>query len=149
MLSYPYIARHVKPQKLKIMNNLNNVQDPVLHWVKKRSNYIEDTRNWDWVLRDPVVGHLVPALFLQDKKGNINLSDETRQEFSKRYWHNKAQWVVTEHHLKQYLNLFSQAGVQVIPLKGAAFQSLLYKDIGLRFMSDTDLLVHSYWQLKF
>jgi hypothetical protein len=123
------------------MNNQVYFQDPVLVWLKKRSCYVKDTGNWDWVLGDPIVGHLAPALFLLDKKGIAHLSDKNRHEFSQVYWKNIARWLVTENLLKQVLSLFIQAGVPVIPLKGAAFQGLLYKNIGLRYMSDVDLLV--------
>jgi hypothetical protein len=50
--------------------------------------------------------------------------------------------VKKENRLKKVLNEFSREGVTVIPLKGAAFQNLLYENIGLRSMTDIDILVH-------
>jgi hypothetical protein len=111
------------------MNNLVYFQDPVLVWLKKRSWYVKDNGSWDWVLGDPIVSHLAPALFLLDKKGITHLSDKTRHKFSQVYWKNTSRWLVAEKLLKQVLCLFNQAGVPVIPLKGAAFQGFLYKDI--------------------
>lgn len=47
-----------------------------------------------------------------------------------------------EHRLKSILNMLYKEGIQVIPLKGAFLQGLIYQDAGIRAMNDIDILVH-------
>ncbi|MDP4270785.1 MAG: nucleotidyltransferase family protein [Bacteroidota bacterium] len=44
-------------------------------------------------------------------------------------------------HLRRILDVFSKAGIEVIVLKGIYLTEWLYKDIGLRQLSDIDLLI--------
>jgi hypothetical protein len=115
---------------------------PILFWLKKRSGYVQDLGNWEWVLHDPLVGHLAPSLHLLVKQGALELPANIREEVEKAYRANQARAVLREHLLKQVAEAFESEGVSVIPLKGAAYLETLYGDIGLRAMSDVDLLVH-------
>ncbi len=121
--------------------NLMSIQGPVLYWLSKRSRYVKEAGNWDWVSRDPVVGRFATVLYILDKEGKVSLSEKIRQELGNFYWANKARWLVIENRLKQVVGAFEQAGVDLIPLKGVALLGQLYKDSGLRCMSDVDLLV--------
>jgi hypothetical protein len=124
------------------MNNLADIQTPILYWLNKRACYIiKSAGNWDWVMQDPVVGRFTAVLFILGRRGAVSLSEQTRHEIAQIYWSNKARWLVRENYLKQVLNAFRQEGLAAIPLKGAALLGMLYKDIGLRSMSDVDILV--------
>jgi hypothetical protein len=50
--------------------------------------------------------------------------------------------MVMEHRLKNILNILYKEGIQVVPLKGAFLQGLIYQDDGIRAMNDIDILVH-------
>ncbi|HSA99809.1 MAG TPA: nucleotidyltransferase family protein [Anaerolineales bacterium] len=93
--------------------------------------------------QDPIVSCLLPALYILDKNGKIQLSEESRGVAKNRYLRNKSRWMMSEYRLKPILDLFCQAGIDVIPLKGAILQSLLYRDSGIRSLADVDILVHS------
>jgi hypothetical protein len=123
------------------MSNAVDIQTPILHLLTKRTRYMKNAGNWESVIRDPVVGHFATALYILGKEGKVSLSVKTHQELAQQYWANKARWLVFENRLKQVVVAFEDARVEVIPLKGAILQSLLYKDSGLRGMSDVDLLV--------
>jgi hypothetical protein len=96
---------------------------------------------WDWVLDDPVVGTFAPALYLLDQDGLIDLSDALRERVRGIYFQVTAAWVRREARLKPLLAQLAQAGIDVIPLKGAALVETHYQHVGLRPMTDIDLLV--------
>lgn len=123
------------------MINHMDFEIPVLSFIERRGKYIEGAKEWEWLIADPVVGRLAPAAYLLARQGALRVPTDVRQELQKLYWRNKAQWMVRESHLKRVLGELAQAEVAVIPLKGAAFLGSLYKDIGLRGMSDIDILV--------
>jgi hypothetical protein len=143
-VTYTYPAgrpSHREPSAPATVLKADDIQIPILHCLNKRAHYVKDAGDWDWVIRDPVVGRFATALYVLGKEGKVSLSEKTRQEIAKSYWNNKARWLLTENRLKQVVSAFEAAGVEVIPLKGAALLGLLYKDSGLRSMSDIDLLV--------
>lgn len=94
-----------------------------------------------WVLHDPLVSYLTPALFLLARGGQIHLSENEYQVTIDSYYNNKARWVKREYRLRAILDLFYREGITVIPLKGGILQSQLYRDCGLRSMTDIDILV--------
>jgi hypothetical protein len=114
----------------------------VSHWLRQRAQYVENASNLEWVLHDPIVNCLLPALYVLNKKDGIHLSEGVREAVKNIYLSNKARWMVSEYRLKRILGLFYQAGIAVIPLKGAILQSLLYRNSGIRSMDDIDILVH-------
>lgn len=123
--------------------NTPDWQTPVLHLLQKRSSYLNLKHGEDfaWVFRDPVVGHLATVLYLLDKEGKIELSAQTRQAAEITYFTNIASWVRREYQLKAVLEMLDNAGIVVIPFKGAILQSQLYRNSGLRPMGDIDILV--------
>jgi len=93
-------------------------------------------------MQDPVVGRFTAILFIMGRQGAVSLDEQTRRKMTDVYWSNKAYWVIMENRLQQVLSAFREAGLAAIPLKGAALLGLIYIDIGLRPMSDVDILVH-------
>lgn len=123
------------------MGSAKDIQTPVLSWLNQRARYIQSAGNWDWVMQDPVVGRFAAVLFILGRQGAVSLSEQSRHELAQIYWGNKARWLVRENQLKPVLSAFRRQGLAAIPLKGAALLGTLYKDIGLRAMSDVDILV--------
>ena len=120
----------------------------MLHWLGQRAALAGNSNDLGWVLQDPIVGCLLPALYVLDKNGRIHLSEEVRSLAKNRYFGNKSRWMMSEHHLRPILELFCQAGIDVIPLKGAILQGLLYRDSGIRSMADIDILVPAHEFLR-
>jgi hypothetical protein len=118
-----------------------DIQTPILFCLGKRSRYVKGIKDWEWVAHDPVVSSLAAALYILDREGGITLTEKIRQKMESYYWKNIARWLVREDYLKKVIGALRQENVQVILLKGAAFQETLYKNVGLRSMADIDILV--------
>ena len=119
----------------------NTWHEPVLHWVERRAQYLGMPGSLDWVVRDPVVGCLAPILFIMHREQRVTLSESARELTAQLYYRNKARWIQRGHRLVKYIRTLQQAGIQVIPLKGAILADQLYHDSGLRTMCDIDILV--------
>jgi hypothetical protein len=124
------------------MSTPADIQIPILHCLRKRSQYVKGSRDWEWVAHDPVVSCFTAALYILDREGKISLPVKTRQTMEFYYWKNISRWLIREDNLKKVIDALRQESVKVILLKGAAFQDTLYKNIGLRIMADIDILVH-------
>jgi hypothetical protein len=118
-----------------------DLQIPVVNWLNRRARYVNDPAGWGWVPLDPVVSCLAGALYVLDRDGRFLLQEKDRQILGRYFWKNISRWLVQEARLRKVLAALDQAGVEVILLKGAAFQGSLYKQIGVRSMADMDLLV--------
>ena len=114
---------------------------PILHCLRQRAAVLGHSDSWDWVLRDPVVGVFSPALHLLVQEGHIHLDEQLIKTSRDIYWGLTANWVRREAAFKKLLSALMDAGIDVIPLKGAALLETVYPGIGLRNMADLDILV--------
>ena len=71
--------------------------------------------------------HLIPAVIIENLKSD--------------YRKNLVRNTILFAELDRILEAFDKHGIQVMPLKGAAFARKIYRDIGLRPMADIDILV--------
>ncbi len=111
------------------MNNFSDIQKPVLMWLDKRSCYIENAENLEWVAGDPIVGHLLPLLYVLNKEnGRVCLSESIRQRARSAYFETHVRWLVREKRLGEILNLLYIKNIYVIPFKGSILQSQLYRN---------------------
>jgi len=99
--------------------------------------------NWEEVLRSALGHGIAPLLY-----HNLNGIQERRfipqnviVKLEEAYQGNIARNMYLYAELSKILDAFRGKGLQVIILKGAALAKTVYKDIGLRSMSDLDLLV--------
>lgn len=120
---------------------MENLQPGILHLLASRKNYIDKETSYSRLISDPLLTRLAPALYLLARQGTISVPEDVLQQLQKHYWSNKARWLMRKSQLEKILPDLEGAGVEVIPLKGAAFIGTLYQDVGLRTMSDIDLLV--------
>jgi hypothetical protein len=123
------------------MLSIQQLSLPVLHWLDQRARFINNNDGLEWILRDGCVSHLVPAMYLLDRYGLVELPEHVRSQAYQVFLANRGSRVAREYHLKKILDALNQAGIQVIPLKGGILLSQLYQHSGLRPMSDTDILV--------
>lgn len=104
---------------------------------------IESPVNWDQLLYKARWHNLTPLVFhhLRSLENRDHIPPEVMGQFKAAYLGN----VVVNLHLQAELGRAQEAlgaeGVPVILLKGAALARIVYGDIGLRPMSDLDLLV--------
>jgi hypothetical protein len=90
--------------------------------------------------------HAVAPLLCKNLKaagGEGSVPAEIMAELKRAYQGNLARNLYFQMALKSILEAFHEAGIRVILLKGAALAPTLYGDIGLRPMSDMDLLVRT------
>jgi len=124
------------------MKKFRLMQKPVQNWLGKRSCFVENAKNLEWVAGDPIVRHLFPILFVLDKEnGEVLLSDSVRQRAKAKYYETHATWLSREIRLREILNILHSENIDVIPLKGVILQAQLYRNSGIRQMGDFDLMV--------
>jgi hypothetical protein len=102
-------------------------------------------RNWDTLIsrsiREGVAGLLYKSLLKSDLLGQLNKPQNEKLRF--RYYRSLANNLKYIHEIKRLLPQFERQRARVALLKGIALIDQVYKDIGLRSMSDVDL-----WVLK-
>lgn len=84
--------------------------------------------------------HQVSPLIYNNYKSTI--PSEILPMFESSYLETLANNMRLWHELCNIRNLLKESNISIIPLKGIMFADLLYKDIGLRPMSDIDILLH-------
>ncbi|HAF61767.1 MAG TPA: hypothetical protein DCK95_05530, partial [Anaerolineaceae bacterium] len=114
----------------------------LLGLLQKRKDALGNPTGWSWVIKDPVINFITPTLHILEKDGHLILSTDLRRHSEELYWNLTAFWMRREHKMKWILHQFDKEEIDVIPLKGAALLESIYKRMGVRFMSDVDLLVH-------
>lgn len=112
-----------------------------------RNGLIEIQRNnidWDCFLEKARGEGVSPLVFIRLPKVVINENDIPRyviDELRKDYYLNATRNTLIFNALGNILNVFNEAGLWVIVLKGAALAETAYNNLALRPMSDVDLLV--------
>jgi hypothetical protein len=119
----------------------NNYYASLMYCLEQRAAILGLQGSWEWVLNDPVVGCFAPALYILDLEGYLKLSSTLRQKTREIYWINTGLWLKREHQLKEILDQLEQSKIEFVPLKGAALLKTIYPKIGLRTMTDIDILV--------
>lgn len=122
-------------------DGLKDFHDPVRHWLEKRSHCLGDPPTPIWILEDPIVKHLAPVIYGILGRRLAEDGKEDWKVFAQAYSTALEWWTKNKRCLDEILLEFDQQGVEVILLKGAAFQRQLYQNCGLRPMGDLDLLV--------
>lgn len=99
--------------------------------------------NWEEVLASAFWHGIAPLLYnnLKDIQEGHLIPREIMDQLRTAYHGNLARNMYLYAELKRILETFYDKGVKVIVLKGAALAKTVYGDIGLRQMSDVDLLV--------
>jgi len=120
-----------------------DLQDSIQHLLNHRARLAGHSQNGhEWAGNDPVVGFLVPTLwYLYPEERKTSGGELAPGENI--FWKNSARFTAMRYWLGKVLERLQGAGVPVIILKGALFGDSLYPSPGLRYMSDTDLLVRN------
>jgi hypothetical protein len=96
---------------------------------------------WSWVFGDPVVGCFAPSLCVLAEAGLLDLPEAVFQRSQDLYKRLAARWLARTVRLAPLLAQLADAGIDAIPLKGAALVGTVYPRAGMRPMDDIDLLV--------
>ena len=99
--------------------------------------------DWNFILECSARQGISPLFYWNLK--NINHSKdvppEAMKNLEKRYYNNLARNMLLYDELGKVLKAFKRVGIETIVLKGAFLAEEIYKNIGLRTMSDIDLLI--------
>lgn len=96
--------------------------------------------NWEGVLKS-AHWHGIASLLYQNLKWSPGIPQEVIDQLKIAYYENMARNMYLYAELRRILERFSEKGLDVIVLKGAALAEIVYGDIGLRQMGDIDLLI--------
>lgn len=99
--------------------------------------------DWREILERAVQYEVAPLIYSNLKKAadSNQVPTKTLEQFKGLYYRQAIQNMNLYHKLKEVLVAFSEEGIPVIVLKGAALAELVYQNIALRPMRDLDLLV--------
>jgi hypothetical protein len=119
------------------------VQDGIVHLVQQiaeRRGATSDS-GWDWIVQEPALAPLLPLIYYSVPDSVLLLSEAAGKRCARAYYQVVARNMCLYRELGSVLEELRGAEIPVIVLKGAALAVTLYPNIGLRPMSDVDLLV--------
>ena len=107
------------------------------------SGILSESVNWDEVLESAEWHSVMPLLYktLSRVQDRAHVPDNVMDRLKSSYKANVARNMFLFSDFKTVVEALQQKGVKVIVLKGAALASEIYNDVGLRQMSDIDLLI--------
>ena len=111
--------------------------------IQRMDELIASVTNWksftDMSIQNGV-GPLIHKNFSLVKNLNL-IPEETLSRFKRNYYRSLSRNIVLYEHFRNAVEIFSNEGIPVIALKGIFIAEKIYDDIGLRQMSDIDILV--------
>lgn len=111
--------------------------------IQRMENLIPLAKNWksftDMAIQNGV-GPLIHKNFSLVKNFNL-IPEETLSRLKRTYYRSLSRNMILYDHFRNAIDLFSKHGISIIALKGIFLAEKIYHDIGLRQMSDIDLLV--------
>jgi hypothetical protein len=111
-----------------------------LSFIEKHLSLISDWEVFYYKSIKLGIGSMAPYLF-QKLKTIALIPEEVYSRFIAVYHRSLIRNILLSEYFQKIQNAFSEKGIPVIPLKGIYLAETFYKDIGLRQMSDIDLLV--------
>ena len=98
--------------------------------------------DWNFVVSQSVHHHIAPLVYRNlIKIENIPVSNAVLSELKTYYIFTLTNNLYFWSECQQLLRNFSDTGIKAVPLKGIFFAHLIYHDLGLRPMSDVDILI--------
>lgn len=103
---------------------------------------ILEIMNWDYLSNIAIDSGMAPLV--HDKIGSLSnnhlIPDKIKTDLQQAYYKTLSRNIVLYDYFKIVIQLFQSENISVIALKGIYMAEWLYKDIGLRQLSDIDLL---------
>lgn len=106
-------------------------------------NLLAEGLDWDSLLDKAAWHRLLPLVsyHLGSPDLSVFVSRPMLEKLQRLKYQSLARNMLLQNGLSQILSAFNEVGIPVIVLKGAALLGSIYRDIGLRPMSDLDILV--------
>jgi hypothetical protein len=104
---------------------------------------LNESLDWNYIIKCSVKQGISPLLYWNLSKINDYkaVPHEIVKSLEKMYYNNLARNILLYDELSKILTAFKKADIDTIVLKGAFLAEKIYKNIGLRPMSDIDLLI--------
>ena len=104
---------------------------------------MSEVLDWDYIIDCSIKQSISPLFYWNlNKIGNgKDVPSEVMKSLQKMYYNNLARNIFLYDKLSKILTVFKEMGIDTIVLKGAFLAEEIYKNIGLRPMSDIDLLI--------
>ncbi|MGA9189827.1 MAG: nucleotidyltransferase family protein [Methanosarcina sp.] len=109
----------------------------------KIEEILSNVLDWNYIVDCSIKQGISPLFYWNLKKisNGKDVPSEVMKNLEKMYYSNLARNMLLYDELSKILTAFKKAGIDTIVLKGAFLAEEIYKNIGLRPMSDIDLLV--------
>lgn len=109
----------------------------------KIEEILSNELDWNYIIGCSIKQGISPLFYWNLKKINNgkDVPSEIMKNLEKIYYSNLARNMLLYDELSKILTAFKKAGIDTIVLKGAFLAEEIYKNIGLRPMSDIDLLI--------
>ena len=109
----------------------------------KSEEILNDVLDWNYIVECSVRQGISPLFYwnLNKISNGKAVPPEVMKNLEKMYYSNLARNMLLYDELSKILTAFKKAGIDTIVLKGAFLAEEIYKNIGLRPMSDIDLLI--------
>jgi hypothetical protein len=109
----------------------------------KVNKILSETLDWDYIVECSVRQGISSLLYwnLSKIRNGKAVSYEVMKKLEKMYYSNLARNILLYDELSKVLKAFKRAGIDTIVLKGAFLAEKIYLNVGLRPMSDLDLLI--------
>ena len=104
---------------------------------------IKNNDNWDYFNEYSIINGVAPIIYKNIIKFSLDskIPKKTLNLLSGAYHKTLSRNILLYENFKNIIKLFSSYNIEVITLKGMVLAESLYKDIGLRQISDIDLLL--------
>ena len=99
---------------------------------------IED---WNQVVQQSIRHSVAPLLYFRLKQSGLDVPTNASEKLHELYLGSVASNMHLYHELSKRLQVLKDASIPVVALKGAHLAEIVYGHIGLRPMSDVDLLL--------
>jgi hypothetical protein len=131
----------LREDKFLLLCCQTEIGDTNRDWLIKTQR---DKIDWDYFLKKAREEGISPLVFIRLPEIVINRNNIPKyvtDELRKDYYLSASKNTLIFNELENILNVFNEAGLRVIVLKGAALAETAYRNLALRPMSDVDLLV--------
>ena len=125
--------------EIKLLLTLSKIKIPIAE-ISNIENLITSVNDWNFFLECTFI-HGITSLVSKNLKSYKEVPEKIRILLNHTYHITLRKNVVLYDALQKILYTFARYNVAAIPLKGIYLAETLYKDIGLRQMSDIDLLL--------
>lgn len=117
--------------------------NPDIDDIKQMDELFHLVKDWEYFSEQAIHNGLGPIIYKNLLKNNFteNIPPEEFSKLKQSYYRSLSRNIALYDHFKNVINAINANGIEVIALKGIYLAEAMYKDIGLRQMTDVDLLV--------